>query len=118
MQNFNYHSHTYRCRHADDTVLDEDYVKEYIKAGFKEIAFTDHVPQKNVIDTRKRMRMDYSEKEALFDTIFHFTDNIYSRSINIVHRFCLISWSITSKFTFIQCIDEMFDEFIRYSVFC
>ena len=28
MQNFSYHGHTKRCRHADNSVLDEDYVKE------------------------------------------------------------------------------------------
>ncbi|MBR6689463.1 MAG: phosphotransferase [Clostridia bacterium] len=78
----NYHSHTYRCRHADDTVTDEDYVKEYIKAGFKEIAFTDHVPQKNVIDTRKRMRMDYSEKEDYLNSVRHLKEK-YKDKINI-----------------------------------
>ena len=31
MQNFNYHSHTYRCGHADLDMKDEDYIKEYIK---------------------------------------------------------------------------------------
>lgn len=46
MQNFNYHSHTYRCGHADLDMRDEDYIKEYIKMGFKKMAFTDHCPQK------------------------------------------------------------------------
>lgn len=62
MQNFNYHSHTYRCGHADLDMLDEEYVLEYIKMGFKKIAFTDHCPQKNEIDTRKDMRMKYSQR--------------------------------------------------------
>ncbi len=78
----NYHSHTYRCRHADDTVMDEDYVKEYIKAGFKEIAFTDHAPQKNVIDTRKRMRMDYSEKEDYLNSVRYLKEK-YKDKISI-----------------------------------
>ena len=30
MQNFNFHQHTYRCRHADLRMQDEDYVKEYL----------------------------------------------------------------------------------------
>lgn len=46
MQKFNYHSHTYRCGHADFNMEDEDYIKEYIKMGFKKMAFTDHCPQK------------------------------------------------------------------------
>lgn len=29
MQNFNYHQHTYRCKHADYNMTDEDYVQEY-----------------------------------------------------------------------------------------
>ncbi len=69
LQIFNYHGHTYRCRHADGTITDEEWVKEYIRAGFKEIAFTDHVPQRTVIDTRKRMRMDYSEKDEYLKSI-------------------------------------------------
>lgn len=36
MQKFNYHQHTYRCGHADLDMEDEDYIKEYIKMGFKE----------------------------------------------------------------------------------
>ena len=28
MQNFNYHTHTYRCGHADDNMMDEDFVKK------------------------------------------------------------------------------------------
>ena len=46
MQNFNYHTHTYRCKHADMDYSDEDYVLDYIKAGFKKFAFTDHCPEK------------------------------------------------------------------------
>lgn len=43
---FNYHSHTYRCMHSDADMLDEDYIKDYIKMGFEEVAFTDHCPEK------------------------------------------------------------------------
>ena len=60
MQNINYHTHTYRCGHADYSMKDEDYVKEFINKGFKKIAFTDHCPQKIRIDMRSSMRMDYS----------------------------------------------------------
>ena len=50
-------------------VQDEDYVKEYIKMGFKKIAFTDHAPEKNVIDTRQNMRMPYSKKNEYLNSI-------------------------------------------------
>jgi len=69
MQNFNYHTHTYRCGHADYNMSDEDYVKELIKKGFKKIAFTDHAPDKEGIDKRSYMRMKYSEKNEYLDSI-------------------------------------------------
>lgn len=69
MQKFNYHSHTYRCRHADLDLTDEEYVIDYIKMGFKTMAFTDHCPEKNEIDTRKHMRMKYSERHEYLDSI-------------------------------------------------
>ena len=53
MQEFNYHSHTYRCGHADLDLTDEEYVEAYIKMGFKRMAFTDHCPEKNKIDKRE-----------------------------------------------------------------
>jgi histidinol-phosphatase (PHP family) len=69
MQEFNYHSHTYRCKHAEQDYSDEEYVKDYIKMGFKRIAFTDHVPEKRRIDKRTKMRMAYSEKDEYYESI-------------------------------------------------
>lgn len=69
MQNFNYHSHTYRCGHAEMNMSDEEYVKEYIKMGFKKMAFTDHCPEKNRIDKRPNMRMDYTEKDEYLRSV-------------------------------------------------
>lgn len=67
MQNFNYHSHTYRCGHADIDMKDEDYIKEYVKLGIKKIAFTDHSPL--ALDKRPNIRMDYSEKDEYLNSI-------------------------------------------------
>ena len=69
MQNFNYHSHTYRCMHSDQDMTDEDYIKDYIKMGFKKIAITDHCPEKNVIDKRPRVRMTYEQRKEYLQTI-------------------------------------------------
>lgn len=69
MQKFNYHQHTYRCGHADFDMEDEDYIKEYIKMGFKEIAFTDHCPWKDEVDNRPNVRMKYSERNEYLDSI-------------------------------------------------
>ena len=69
MQKFNLHSHTYRCMHSDTDMLDEDYIKDYIKMGFSKMAFTDHCPEKNVIDVRDRVRMPYSQKQEYLESI-------------------------------------------------
>lgn len=69
MQNFNYHTHTYRCHHADQDLSDEEYVQDFIKAGVKKIAFTDHCPEKNKIDKREDMRMDYKQKDEYLTSI-------------------------------------------------
>lgn len=69
MQNFNYHTHTYRCKHADNNFNDEEYVLEFIKKDFKKIAFTDHCPEKEIIDKRTNMRMQYSQIEEYLESI-------------------------------------------------
>lgn len=42
MNKNNYHTHTTRCYHASGK--DEEYVKAAIKAGIKELGFSDHTP--------------------------------------------------------------------------
>ncbi len=82
MQDYNYHTHTYRCGHAQDDFTDEDYVLEFIKQGFKRICFTDHMPEKNKIDKRTNMRMDYSQKEEYYQSIKSLQDK-YKDKIKI-----------------------------------
>ncbi|MBP3398712.1 MAG: histidinol-phosphatase HisJ family protein [Erysipelotrichaceae bacterium] len=55
----NYHTHTKWCRHAKGEA--EDYIKEAIGLGLKEIAITDHVPH---IDNSDPGRMMWEEFEA------------------------------------------------------
>ena len=69
MQDYNYHSHTYRCMHSDQDMSDEEYIKDYIEMGFKKIAITDHCPEKNVIDTRPRVRMTYEQRKEYLQSI-------------------------------------------------
>lgn len=83
MQNFNLHQHTYRCRHADLRMQDEDYVNEYLKIGLKKIAFTDHCPEKEVIDDRDFMRMDYSERIGYLESIKNLKEK-YKDKIEIL----------------------------------
>ena len=86
MQNFNYHSHTYRCMHADMDMSDEEYIQEYIKMGFKKIAFTDQCPEKNVIDDRPKIRMKYSQKDEYIKSINILKDK-YRNKIKIESGF-------------------------------
>lgn len=79
MQNFNYHTHTKRCKHADMNMSDEDYVLSFIEKGFKKIAFTDHCPEEVVFDTRDKMRMSYDELPEYLDSIDHLKKNIKER---------------------------------------
>lgn len=69
MQKFNFHSHTYRCGHADFDYTDEEYVQDYIKNGFTKIAFTDHAPEKQIIDKRSHMRMGYEQRHEYYSSI-------------------------------------------------
>lgn len=69
IQKFNYHTHTRRCGHADNNMTDEDFVKLFIQKGFTRIAFADHCPQKEIIDFRKNIRMEYKEKDEYLSSI-------------------------------------------------
>ena len=86
MQDFNYHTHTYRCGHAQKDMTDEDFVNEFIKRGFKKIAFTDHSPQKQAIDKRNNMRMEYSQINEYLDSI-KYLKNKYKNKIEIQSGF-------------------------------
>ena len=59
MQNYNYHTHTFRCGHAQGT--DEEYVKAAIKAGYKTLGFSDHAPYKHLPLNWARMSWDKLE---------------------------------------------------------
>lgn len=51
----NYHTHNYRCNHAEGTV--EEYILESIKEGFDEIGVSDHLPHPGkTIDNGYRMK--------------------------------------------------------------
>lgn len=39
---YNYHTHTFRCSHADGTA--EEYIKNAIEGGIKYMGFSDHIP--------------------------------------------------------------------------
>ena len=54
----NYHTHTWRCRHADGT--EREYVERAIEGGLKILGFSDHSPYPfpDGYDSGMRMRLD------------------------------------------------------------
>lgn len=83
MQKFNLHQHTFRCRHADFGMEDEEYIQEYLKMGFQKIAFTDHCPEKELVDKREDMRMTYEERIGYLDELKAFKEK-YKKHIEIL----------------------------------
>lgn len=87
-QDFNYHTHTRRCGHAED-VSDEVLIQNAIRAGMKKIAFTDHIPfdpQAKHHKIRPRVRMDYAELEEYLHSIEHWKQK-YQGKIEIMSGF-------------------------------
>lgn len=62
---YNYHTHTTRCGHALGE--DEDYVICAIKAGVKELGFSDHAPFNGI--SQPRVRMDFSQLDEYIKSI-------------------------------------------------
>jgi histidinol-phosphatase (PHP family) len=60
----NYHTHTYRCKHASGTEL--DYLEEALRKGLSIIGFSDHGPFQ---DNRYGLRMDFSDLTPYIDTL-------------------------------------------------
>ena len=69
IQDFNFHTHSERCGHAEKNYTDEDYIKEAIQAGMKYLCFTDHMPYTKEMDYPKTQRMGYETKKEYLETI-------------------------------------------------
>lgn len=65
-QNFNYHTHTYRCGHAQ-ICEDELYVINAARAGFEILGFSDHAPYPD--RSKKTDRMDYDQLSDYLSSI-------------------------------------------------
>ncbi|MCR5067414.1 MAG: histidinol-phosphatase [Erysipelotrichaceae bacterium] len=65
-QNFNYHTHTFRCGHAE-ICPDRLYAETALEAGFKTLGFSDHAPYP---DRRKPTdRMDYEQLDDYLSSV-------------------------------------------------
>ena len=62
----NYHTHTYRCKHADG--IDEDFVKVAISRGLEKLGFSDHAPF-DFGDHVSTCRMNLTELDGYFESI-------------------------------------------------
>lgn len=82
IQNFNYHTHTERCGHAEKGYSDEEYVKEAFETGIKFLAFTDHIPFMNTKDPKTNVRMSYDEIDEYLQSIIKLKDK-YKGNIKI-----------------------------------
>ncbi len=72
----NYHSHTYRCKHASGT--EEEYIQKAIEAGFETFGFSDHAPFffENGYISPSRMGME--EIDGYFDTLLSLRERYKS----------------------------------------
>ncbi len=77
----NFHTHTYRCNHADGT--EEDYVLEAIKCGLTQLGISDHGPEPWGTNG---YRMLWEEADDYLDTISALKEK-YSGRIKIFAGF-------------------------------
>lgn len=77
----NYHTHTYRCKHAIGQ--DEDYVKCAIKAGIRQLGFSDHTPWHYDSPFQPTMRMDENQLEEYVNSIRYLKEK-YKDQIDIL----------------------------------
>ncbi len=80
MQTFNYHTHTARCNHAQ-VVPDHDFAQALYDAGFRHIAFTDHVPQPESFNPLPESRMKTEETDAYLESINQLKKEFEGRMI-------------------------------------
>ena len=77
----NYHTHTYRCTHANGT--EEDYVKAAIENNLSVLGFSDHIAYP---DDKSGNRMMYSEVKPYLNECFRVRDK-YKDKIQILAGF-------------------------------
>ena len=63
----NYHTHTYRCHHAEG--VEREYIERAIANGIKKMGFSEHIPFKFPGDYRSYWRMDVEDAEEYIAAI-------------------------------------------------
>lgn len=78
MQTYNYHTHTYRCRHAKGN--EKDYIDKAIENGFKHLGFSEHCAYADWENSPGRLMMN--EMDEYFNSIGEARE-IYKDKIKI-----------------------------------
>lgn len=76
----NYHTHTWRCRHAEGT--EEEYVERAIEGGFQTLGFSDHTPYWFPGDHYSTFRMFPEQLPEYTDTVLRLRQK-YAEKIDI-----------------------------------
>lgn len=76
----NYHTHTYRCRHAQGD--DREYIELAILSGMNVLGFADHCPWIFENDYVSQIRMKPSEVDEYFSSLLALKDE-YAKDITI-----------------------------------
>lgn len=77
---YNYHTHTFRCRHADG--LEEEYVVRAIENGVKYMGFSEHVPLKFSDGTQSWYRLPVEEVQLYANEVLRLKEK-YKDKIEI-----------------------------------
>ena len=77
---YNYHTHTYRCKHASGT--EEEYIIRAIENGVKHMGFSDHIPLKLQDGTESGYRVPVCEGKAYCEAIKALSEK-YKAEIDI-----------------------------------
>lgn len=82
----NFHTHTYRCNHADGA--DRDYVETAIKSGFKVLGFSDHnpIPQFGESGYYSHFRMRPAQMQEYAESVLALKEE-YKKDIEILLGF-------------------------------
>ncbi|MCR5006724.1 MAG: histidinol-phosphatase [Clostridiales bacterium] len=80
MKKYNYHTHTFRCGHAEGTA--REYVEAAIRGGYQILGFSDHVPYPFLDGHVSHMRMTLAQTRGYFDELLQLKE-AYKNQIEI-----------------------------------
>lgn len=100
---YNYHTHTYLCRHAFGTV--EEYVARAVDNGIKYMGFSEHAPLRFPDGYESEARLYVDNVGSYFDTIREVAEK-YRDKIDIIIGFEMEYYS--------DLFDEMLEKVVGY----